>query len=114
MSELLTRTPLPDQAARAIKQYVVTQALMPGDQLPSERELTELLGVSRTVVREGLQALVAEGLLVKEPSKGVFVRSFASKLLQGQLAQDPQTPPPIRSLLEVRAALEIGALPING
>lgn len=110
MLEPLTRATLPNQAARALKQFILNKQLLPGDQLPSERYLTELLGVSRTVVREALQMLVAEGLLVKEPSRGVFVREFDPQRLADQLTSDQSANGQTRSLLEVRAALEIGAL----
>ncbi|MCL4859417.1 MAG: GntR family transcriptional regulator [Caldilineaceae bacterium] len=110
MLEPLTRAFLPEQATRSIKQFILNKQLLPGDQLPSERYLTELLGVSRTVVREALQMLVAEGLLVKEPGRGVFVRDFDARNLENQLAGEQQGAAQTRSLLEVRAALEIGAL----
>lgn len=110
MLQPLTRTTLPDQAALALKQLIIDQQFLPGAQLPSERQLTELLGVSRTVVREALQMLVAEGLLVKEANRGIFLREFDTDLVEQQLRAEPQTSAQTRSLLEVRAALEIGAL----
>jgi len=111
MLQPLTRATLSDQAVRALKQFIIQQQLLPGAQLPSERQLTELLGVSRTVVREALQLLVAEGLLLKEPNRGIFLRAFDNELVEKQFSADPQTAAQTRSLLEVRAALEIGALP---
>lgn len=110
MLQPLTRTTLPDQAARALKQFILTQQYMPGAQLPSERQLTDLLGVSRTVVREALQVLVAEGLLIKEANRGIFLRAFDNDFVERQLTADTQASAQTRSLLEVRAALEIGAL----
>ncbi|MBX3016043.1 MAG: GntR family transcriptional regulator [Caldilineaceae bacterium] len=110
MLQPLTRATLPDQAARALKQFIIDQQFLPGVQLPSERQLTELLGVSRTVVREALQLLVAEGLLVKAPNRGIFLREFDTDLVEQQLRAMPPTSTQTRSLLEVRAALEIGAL----
>jgi GntR family transcriptional regulator len=45
----------------------------PGDQIPSERELCEDYGVSRTMVRQTLGIAEREGLLVKVPGRGTFV-----------------------------------------
>lgn len=110
MLEPLTRATLPVQASRALKRFILDRQLAPGDQLPSERYLTEMLGVSRTVVREALHTLVAEGLLHKEASRGVFVREFVPQMLANQDRASGEYVASNRDLLEVRAALEIGAL----
>lgn len=44
-----------------------------------EVELTEYLGVSRSPVREALRRLVADGLLMEVPNKGVFVKEFTCR-----------------------------------
>lgn len=44
-----------------------------GTLIPSERDLSELLGISRMTVRQGLHQLVNEGLLTREKGKGTFV-----------------------------------------
>lgn len=41
-----------------------------------EKELAEKLGVSRSPVREALRQLVADGLVIEVPNKGVFVKEF--------------------------------------
>src|SRR5258705_7534517 len=46
----------------------------PGFRLPSERELSEAFGVSRTVVREAVKALEARGVLESATGSGVSVR----------------------------------------
>lgn len=46
----------------------------PGSQLPPELELVQMLGVSRTVVREALRFLDEEGLVVRRQGLGTFVR----------------------------------------
>ena len=47
--------------------------LTPGDRLPSERQLMEMLGVSRASVREALQGLAAMGLVQGRAGEGTFV-----------------------------------------
>ena len=48
--------------------------LKPGDKLPSERKLMEMLGVSRSTVREALQGLAAMGLVEGRAGEGTFVK----------------------------------------
>ncbi len=51
------------------------ERLLPGDRLPGEHELCELYGVSRTVVRQALGELEAEGRLRRHKGRGTFVAS---------------------------------------
>ncbi|WP_376797020.1 FadR/GntR family transcriptional regulator [Thermogemmatispora sp.] len=66
---------LSDQVAAQLQALVIEGAFKPGEKLPSERELCELLGVSRTVVREAIRALVVKGLLEVRPGGGMAVRA---------------------------------------
>lgn len=52
---------------------LVTHELEPGDAIPSERVLCERFGISRMTVRQAVDALVVEGLLVREQGRGTFV-----------------------------------------
>jgi GntR family transcriptional regulator len=47
--------------------------LAPGTRLPSERELAERLGISRMTLRQALDRLAREGLLVRRQGRGAFV-----------------------------------------
>jgi GntR family transcriptional repressor for pyruvate dehydrogenase complex len=58
-----------DQLAEQIK----SGKLAPGERLPTEQELTRAARVSRTVVREAVAALRAEGLVVTRQGVGAFV-----------------------------------------
>jgi len=57
-----------------------------GDRLPSEPELCEIYGVSRTVVRQTLKEIELEGLIIRRKGKGTFIsepkisESLAQKL----------------------------------
>jgi len=56
-----------------IRALVARGELSPGARLPPERELVREIGVSRTSVRAGLQALAAKGLLVTRHGAGTFI-----------------------------------------
>ena len=53
--------------------------LKPGDALPSERELANLIGVSRPPLREALNALQALGFVEIRPRRKIIVKSIAEK-----------------------------------
>jgi GntR family transcriptional regulator len=58
----------------SINGYIKNHNLKPGDQIPSEPQLTRLLNVSRATVRMAIQELVNAGVLEKAQGKGTFVR----------------------------------------
>lgn len=58
---------------RQIEQLILRGILKPGERLPSERELSERLGVSRPSLREALGELQESGLLISRVGAGVFV-----------------------------------------
>jgi len=63
---------LTEQAYRLIEEQIVTLQLKPGDVL-SEQMLSAALKIGRTPIREALQRLAREGLLVILPRKGILV-----------------------------------------
>lgn len=63
------------QIADQIRAAVVEGRLPEGARIPSESQLIEHYGVTRMTVRQALQLLQSEGLLVAEHGRGVFVRS---------------------------------------
>jgi GntR family transcriptional regulator, transcriptional repressor for pyruvate dehydrogenase complex len=64
---------LPDQVAGMMLEAILSRRLEPGARLPSERELGEQFGVSRTVIREAVRALTAKGLLEVRSGSGLRV-----------------------------------------
>jgi GntR family transcriptional repressor for pyruvate dehydrogenase complex len=64
---------LSDKVADLMLKAIVAQRLPPGARLPSERELGEQFGVSRTVVREAVKALAAKGLIEARSGSGLRV-----------------------------------------
>jgi GntR family transcriptional regulator len=62
------------QVADDLRTQIRTGALEPGAQLPSMTQLRQRYGVSNTVVRDALNELRRDGLVVGQQGKGVFVR----------------------------------------
>jgi GntR family transcriptional repressor for pyruvate dehydrogenase complex len=60
--------------AEQILQAITSGEYPPGSQLPQERSLAVMLGVSRATVREGLTALEVLGFVQTNPGQGTFVR----------------------------------------
>ena len=63
-----------DRTARRLQKLIADSGLQPGELLPPERQLCELLAVSRTVVREAVRSLAAKGLLEVRQGHGTIVR----------------------------------------
>jgi GntR family transcriptional regulator len=61
------------QLAQILREQIRDGVHEPGDLLPSEAELGETYGISRTAVRQALDELVDEGLVQKEKGRGTFV-----------------------------------------
>ncbi len=68
--------PLRQQVLEALRRAIVSGRLAPKQRL-TERSLIEMLGVSRTVIREALRQIEAEGLIEIIPNKGPVVRELS-------------------------------------
>lgn len=93
-----------------LKSAIMSGRLKPGDKLPGERVLAEMLGVSRTSLREALKMLAAAGLVTIKHGQGVFIAnhdhdSYLQKFVQ-QVLVNPQE---IKELFEIRKVLETQA-----
>jgi GntR family transcriptional repressor for pyruvate dehydrogenase complex len=64
---------LSDKVADLLLQTILSTGLQAGDRLPSERELAEQFGVSRTVIREAVRALAAKGVIDVRTGSGLRV-----------------------------------------
>jgi GntR family transcriptional repressor for pyruvate dehydrogenase complex len=66
-------SPIPRHVARRIEEMILSGDLSRGARLPSQRELSTGLGVSRASVREGLLILETTGMIKTEPGRGTYV-----------------------------------------
>ena len=69
------RSPIPYyvQLKHALTEGIESGHWKPGDKIPSEFELCQMFGVSRTVVRQALGEMSYEGLVAREKGRGTFV-----------------------------------------
>jgi GntR family hexuronate regulon transcriptional repressor len=66
------------QIARAIAAAIADGRYVPGDKLPSERELADQFGVSRPTIRDAMIALEFQGLVEARQGSGVYVNAAAA------------------------------------
>jgi GntR family transcriptional regulator len=77
LGQASVRTDYPDplwvQAADSLRERIASGDLRAGSRLPPERELCQLLGISRVTLRKALQALVEDGALASSHGRGWYV-----------------------------------------
>jgi GntR family transcriptional repressor for pyruvate dehydrogenase complex len=105
----IPRSPLYEQVAERLREFIDTQQLQPGDRLMSERELAEQLGVSRTSVRQALTALRVQGRVEVRHGEGVFLLQPPSEVIPSLASEivDSEVDHPM--IWEVREAIEVQA-----
>lgn len=97
---------LSDRLAQRLTRQITTGALQPGERLPTEQQLAQTHGVSRTVVREAVHQLKSLSLVVSRQGSGVFV---ATAPAHQPLAFDPRVLGSVEAVVhvvEVRRVLE--------
>lgn len=102
---------LSDKVADVMLQAILSRRLQVGDRLPSERELGEQFGVSRTVVREAVRALVAKGVIEVRSGSGLRVAAVDAAAVTESMSLflrggtlDFEKVHEVRALLEVHIA----------
>lgn len=114
-------TPLPTTTGNAparrvaeveemLRQSIASDEYPVGSRLPTESQLTASLGVSRSVLREAVAALRAEGLLKSRQGAGVYVlRKTSDPSPLSLLTSASKTMSDVIEELELRTAVEIEA-----
>jgi DNA-binding GntR family transcriptional regulator len=109
--------PLYFQIAEQLKAAIEDGTLKPGDRLDNELDLTERLGVSRPTVRQAVQRLVEQGLVVRRRGLGTVVvaprilRSVALSSLYDDLSAHHRHPATtVLSATQIEAGAELAAV----
>jgi len=109
--EPVRRTNLTSQVMEAVKNYIVENKLEPGARLPTEKELTARLGVSRNILREALKSLEAVGLIEIKVGDGMYVCDFDYSSvvthISFALSRNEQE---LQHFIQARLVIEVGAL----
>lgn len=107
----LKKSDIREQVFDQMLNQIVNGVWKAGDKLPSENELTKILGVSRISVREAIQKLVAIDLVETHRGKGSFVKEFTtSNYLHSLAPMILMTKRDILYITEYRRILEIGII----
>ena len=107
--EIRKSTGLADQATKRLRDFIVNEKYQPGDLLPGEIELSQKLGVSRTIIREALSRFRMMGIVESRRRRGMILTSpdilsgFELAIDGTWLEADTQ-----RELFELRLMMEIG------
>ena len=92
-----------------LQQQIQSGQIQPGDKLPTESAVMEILGVSRTVVREAISRLQASGQVATRHGIGTFVLDAPAAHNFRIAEQDMATADDVIAVLELRISLETEA-----
>lgn len=100
--------PISSEVTRHLLDYLISGEIKPGERLPSERQLAEMLGVGRSHVRQAIKSLTVLGLIDARQGDGTYLKRTDSPLLPlaiewGLLLGAKQS----QDLVEARSELEI-------
>ena len=98
-----------DKVELSLLDFFINKQLKVGDSIPKELELADLMGVSRTVIRESLNRLRTMGLIETKKKKGTVIKSpDITLILQKSIIPHILDHSTLRDIFELRLALEVG------
>lgn len=98
---------LADEVASDLRRCIFGSVYKQGQQLPTEKLLSESYGVSRTVIREAVAQLKTEALVDVRQGAGAFVAASGQRLFR--IGGTPSSFDSLRHIYELRSAVEVGA-----
>jgi GntR family transcriptional repressor for pyruvate dehydrogenase complex len=109
---IFQRQPLSSRVTEILKRYILLEPLDSGARLPAERRLAETLNVSRTVLREALSQMIADGILVRATPRILTVAAFDRLRVAAELAPLSDYNIVDQNLIELRVIIEAGAIEV--
>ncbi len=97
---------LTDNLFRKLEQKITSGEMEPGSRFPTQKDISEIESVSRTVVREAVARLAAQGLVTTRQGSGVFVSATAQYRAFQVTRDELGDVADIMKLLEMRIAVE--------
>ncbi|WP_137152954.1 FadR/GntR family transcriptional regulator [Devosia sp. FKR38] len=107
LSGPLRKPKLADLVIDTLRKRISAGDYAAGSKLPTESQMTSIFGVSRTVVREAMAALAADGLVQARQGAGVFVMANAASAFTAIGAESSNKISVALNVLEVRMGIEI-------
>lgn len=100
---------LTDKVKAGLIDLIAAEQLGAGQKLPTAEQLCLRFAVSRTVIREAIASLQAEGRLISRRGSGVYVSEPSPSLVTGLTMGSPQDLADVLELMELRMSVEIEA-----
>ena len=102
--EPIKRIPIIEQVEEQIRELIESDSCLPGEKLPTEKELCQRLGVGRGTVREAFRLLQAKGYVELKPGRGAFVALPSDEMgaIEWLVLNEQQ----LHDAIEIRRALE--------
>jgi GntR family transcriptional regulator, transcriptional repressor for pyruvate dehydrogenase complex len=103
--KIIKKVSMHEMIADEIKRYIREHQLKRGDKLPSVAELTTILGVSRSSIREGLRFLEGFEVIEVQNGKGIYVKDGDALKIEAKIDVE-QEKNYLLHISELRRALE--------
>lgn len=100
---------LVDKVEMNLIDFFMKKELQPGDSIPKELELAEIMGVSRTVIRETLTRLKTMGLIESKKHIGTIIKSpDLSSIMRKSMIPGILDEGTLKDIFELRLTIEVG------
>lgn len=110
MLKKVSKNTVATQVINQLTDLIRSGQLQPGDRLPSEREMSEQLGVSRPPLRESLRALEYAGVIETRYGDGIYVKSTDFPTGANPLFSNILNQYSLEEMIEMRQIVEKAAI----